>query len=167
MALQHIVDTMTERRRKHVANDHRDTIDTLYEAVRDGAMSWQLATLVADILGPADWRIEAACQGAPLDWFYPEQGQSTADARALCADCPVRADCQAYADVCEKHGIWAGVSALRRHKADPNRKCDECAVPLGRTLRRFCDDCRTARRLRQQADSRARRGEAQPWIGSA
>lgn len=66
--------------------------------------------------------IKGACRGtvgqregdrdraAPYNPFFPERGQSTADAKVYCQWCPVVSECGSYAD---KHriewGVWGGV----------------------------------------------------------
>lgn len=73
-----------------------------------------------------DWRARGTCAGSddPELWFPvgqsgPARAQE-AEAKAICADCPVRQDCATWAlDVGEDHGVWGGLSederrALRR-----------------------------------------------------
>lgn len=73
------------------------------------------------------WYRAAACHGAPTELFFPdhddpdptEQGR-VAEAKALCAACPVREACLA-AGMGEHHGIWGGLTprerrALRRRQ---------------------------------------------------
>ena len=64
--------------------------------------------LAAYIHRPA-WHQEAACRGVGPRLFFPERGDSTAQAKALCATCPV-ADACAEAGRDEPAGIWAGTS---------------------------------------------------------
>lgn len=40
-----------------------------------------------------NWRRDAACGGAPLDWFFPGPNGDTTEAQRLCAGCPVRDMC--------------------------------------------------------------------------
>lgn len=49
------------------------------------------------------------------DLFYPERGEEVATAKAVCATCPVRAECLA-AGLYEKYGIWGGTSERERRK---------------------------------------------------
>ena len=60
---------------------------------------------------PEAWRDEAPCRGAPLRWFFPERGEPTHEAKALCAECDVIEECPAAAlepSDWVVHGIWAG-----------------------------------------------------------
>ena len=36
------------------------------------------------------WMAEAACRGLDVQLFFPERGELTDQARAVCARCPVR-----------------------------------------------------------------------------
>lgn len=64
-----------------------------------------------------DWTLRAACRQADPDLFFPERGQSTTPAKAICRICPVRAACLDYAN---RHGIvyglWGGQSEDERQK---------------------------------------------------
>ena len=63
------------------------------------------------------WMADALCTEVDPDAFFPEKGGSTKEARAVCAECPVQAECLAYAlrnD--ERYGIWGGLSERERKK---------------------------------------------------
>jgi WhiB family redox-sensing transcriptional regulator len=61
------------------------------------------------------WRDLAACSGMDPALFYPERGEEVATAKAVCAVCPVQAECLA-AGLYEKFGIWGGTSERERRK---------------------------------------------------
>jgi len=62
-----------------------------------------------------DWKREAICVGLDPDIFFPEPGASLQLAQAICARCPVQADCLEYAMKHHIHwGIWGGVSERGR-----------------------------------------------------
>lgn len=64
-----------------------------------------------------DWREEALCAQTDPEAFFPEKGGSTREAKRICADCPVRSQCLAYAlDHDERHGIWGGFSERERRR---------------------------------------------------
>ena len=64
------------------------------------------------------WHADAACKEHVDDvqWF-PERGESSAPAKAVCAACLVNVECLAFA-LAERieHGVWAGTSARQRRK---------------------------------------------------
>ena len=65
-----------------------------------------------------DWQLDSACRGTdPALFFHPEgeRGPSRsardAAAKAVCATCPVLAQCRAHAlRVREPYGVWGGLS---------------------------------------------------------
>lgn len=76
------------------------------------------------------WRDRAACRGLDTTMFFPQQGESVVEARAVCATCPVRAECAGFALVSgQRFGIWGGeterdrrrVRAARRRSAEAER----------------------------------------------
>jgi WhiB family transcriptional regulator, redox-sensing transcriptional regulator len=62
------------------------------------------------------WTARAACKGLSLDLFFGPDGERgprlierEAEARAVCAGCPVRLQCGNYAvGTPEKYGVWGG-----------------------------------------------------------
>ena len=80
------------------------------------------------------WQEEANCLGVDPDLFFPERGASTREAKSVCSNCEVRADCLEYALVNgEKFGIWGGLSErerrrLRRQRALARRAAAESAA---------------------------------------
>jgi WhiB family redox-sensing transcriptional regulator len=74
-----------------------------------------------------DWQDQALCLGANPDLFFSphylekkeERASREAQAKAVCARCPVRQHCLDFAlSVREPHGIWGGLNEIeRRHLA--------------------------------------------------
>lgn len=75
------------------------------------------------------WQRQAACEGAPFGFFHPmaiKTGKprpgdpvvaQTRECKAICARCPVRADCLNYAMVNnEEFGIWGGLDDGERRQ---------------------------------------------------
>ncbi|MHB1762637.1 MAG: WhiB family transcriptional regulator [Acidimicrobiales bacterium] len=63
------------------------------------------------------WADQGRCRGLDPDMFFPEAGvlsATIAAAKAVCAECPVRSECLAWALRHEKFGIWGGTSAKER-----------------------------------------------------
>ncbi|MDQ0379894.1 WhiB family transcriptional regulator [Amycolatopsis thermophila] len=67
-----------------------------------------------------DWRTRAACRDEDPELFFPvsEMGpgaRQVARAKAVCASCPVRAECLAYAlDAGLDNGIFGGTTERER-----------------------------------------------------
>ncbi len=70
---------------------------------------------------PGDWRSAAACRSADPELFFPvsDSGPSlvqATEAKAICAGCPVRRQCLAFAlRTRQVHGIWGGLTERERH----------------------------------------------------
>jgi WhiB family redox-sensing transcriptional regulator len=67
-----------------------------------------------------DWRSAAACRSADPELFFPVSafGQAlkqVAEAKVICARCPVRRQCLAFAlRTRQAHGIWGGLTEEER-----------------------------------------------------
>ena len=69
-----------------------------------------------------DWQLDAACRGEDSDLFFHPEGERgdvrearQKAAKAICAGCPVLAECRAHAlAVREPYGIWGGLSEDER-----------------------------------------------------
>jgi WhiB family redox-sensing transcriptional regulator len=72
------------------------------------------------------WEAHAACRPelkpphlTPAEWtgiFYPPQGGPVAPALAVCARCPVTAECEQRANATpfQRDGIWGGTTGRQR-----------------------------------------------------
>jgi WhiB family transcriptional regulator, redox-sensing transcriptional regulator len=76
----------------------------------------------AEIFDPPDaWQARGLCAELPTSeadrLFFPERGQSSKAARALCSECPVQAECLEYAlERREAFGVWGGTTERDRRK---------------------------------------------------
>jgi WhiB family redox-sensing transcriptional regulator len=71
----------------------------------------------------AAWMREAVCRGMAPDLFFPERGEDVRPALTVCAECPVRVDCLAYAlDHCVRHGVWGGTTERDRQTLRRRRR---------------------------------------------
>lgn len=67
-----------------------------------------------------DWRHRAACRDEDPELFFPvsEQGpgaRQAAEAKAVCSQCPVAAECLAWAlETGQDNGVWGGTSEAER-----------------------------------------------------
>lgn len=69
------------------------------------------------------WRSAAACRGADLALFFPEDPRDIASIQAICAGCPVTAECRRFADANGiTDGIWAGVERSGRQRRRRRRE---------------------------------------------
>jgi WhiB family transcriptional regulator, redox-sensing transcriptional regulator len=68
------------------------------------------------------WRLRAACRQVDSAVFFSPEGESgparqirEAQAKAICARCPVIRECAAHAITAgERHGVWGGLSERDR-----------------------------------------------------
>jgi WhiB family transcriptional regulator, redox-sensing transcriptional regulator len=64
-----------------------------------------------------EWMDDAACVGMDDRLFFDDQYNDYAEAAAVCAACPVRAACLAYAlNNCIDHGFWGGTTGKERNR---------------------------------------------------
>ncbi len=63
------------------------------------------------------WQEQALCAQTDPEAFFPEKGGSTREAKRVCQNCEVRAECLEYALANdERFGIWGGLSERERRK---------------------------------------------------
>lgn len=92
--------------------------------------SLQADDLPALVATREDWTKRGACRGMTLDVFFTERGESTKQAKALCAECPVVNECLDYAlRTGQKFGIWGGTSEKERKRM--RRDMRAVGVPVG------------------------------------
>lgn len=66
---------------------------------------------------PGEWVTGAVCAQTDPEVFYPEKGQTSDTAKAVCRVCPVREQCLAYAVVTDdRHGVWGGMTRKERDR---------------------------------------------------
>lgn len=64
-----------------------------------------------------DWTRDALCPQTDPDAFYPDKGNSSAEAKQVCVMCPVRRECLEFAlDHDERYGVWGGLSRPQRRR---------------------------------------------------
>lgn len=77
-----------------------------------------------------EWQSEGACRGLDTEMFFhpenergPRRANREAAAKAVCARCPVMAECAAHAlRVREPYGIWGGLSESEREEILSGRR---------------------------------------------
>ena len=77
----------------------------------------ELPALPSEPIGVNDWMTDGLCLQSDPDLFFPERGGSSKQAKRICADCPVAANCLAWAlSNGERHGVWGGTSEGDRRR---------------------------------------------------
>ena len=78
-----------------------------------------LRSLLAHLPAPGAWTAHARCRTAPPELFFPAKTDSLDAARNICAHCPVRDACRAYAIAAGPalKGVWGGLSERERDRA--------------------------------------------------
>ncbi|WP_328321020.1 WhiB family transcriptional regulator [Streptomyces sp. NBC_00388] len=62
------------------------------------------------------WQERALCAQTGPEFFFPDPGSSTREAKRLCGICEERVACLEYAlDHDERFGVWGGLSEKERH----------------------------------------------------
>jgi WhiB family redox-sensing transcriptional regulator len=80
---------------------------------------------LAGILDRPAWQTRGACRGLDPNMFFPDRGDMLGAARAVCAGCPVAAECFDWAmgQPAQLVGVWGGVSHReRKHICKARRK---------------------------------------------
>ena len=66
---------------------------------------------------------DAACAGMDSNIFFAEKGQRLDEAKAVCADCPVKRECLECAiRNRERVGVWGGLTPKQRRSVIKMRK---------------------------------------------
>lgn len=73
------------------------------------------------------WFDKAACRGSDVSIFFPERGEDTGPAKAICSQCPVRVTCLEHAMERRELGIRGGLSERERRKIRKARRAQEAA----------------------------------------
>lgn len=88
--------------------------DPLTELLMRGRPGELTPEVVVELLRRPEWHDRAACRGLDTRTFFPERGDSTDEAKAICSTCAVVEPCRAAAIEGKEHGIWAGRSRGQR-----------------------------------------------------
>ncbi|WP_319437611.1 WhiB family transcriptional regulator [Mycobacterium sp. RTGN5] len=70
-----------------------------------------------------EWQTIGRCVGHPVEVFFPEDGPRAnrrrleRQAKGICTDCPVRAQCLSHAlNTPEPHGVWGAMTSSERQQ---------------------------------------------------
>jgi WhiB family redox-sensing transcriptional regulator len=103
------------------------------------AASTQVALNLEVDTADEQWSERALCAQTDPEAFFPEQGGSTREAKAICRRCPVAKQCLTHAlEHDERFGVWGGMSERERrrikHGTYPADKRVTAADPLEERL---------------------------------
>lgn len=106
-------------------------------------------TLPATPRPMGEWRERGACKDHNPGMWFPEQGDSRTvrKAQAICAECPVKAECLEWAlTLPERYGVWGGTSERqRRGRYRPLcRECHRVSVQTNNG-QKYCEPCKVKR----------------------
>jgi WhiB family redox-sensing transcriptional regulator len=63
------------------------------------------------------WQERARCRDFDPEIFFPEKGGSSREAKRICAECPVKAEClEAALAARESFGVWGGLNEYERRQ---------------------------------------------------
>lgn len=85
---------------------------------------WSPASYLLEVMARLrePWMAEGACKGL-ADLMFPERGEDTSQAKAVCAACPVVGECREYGLTLpyDLPGVWGGLSQRERRMAKTGR----------------------------------------------
>jgi hypothetical protein len=113
-------------------------------------------------LAPAEFA-GAPCAADP-DLFFADTAETDAAAKAICAGCPFRAPCLAWAMAARlPHGVAGGLTVTERRASEPRKcaRCDAMAPPRRIYCGDVCADAARAEYRAMQAEMRAARSTSQ------
>jgi hypothetical protein len=68
------------------------------------------------------WQDDSACRRADPELFFPQLGENAAEAKRICARCPVRSECLSYAmGRPDLQGVWGGLTDEERRDVRAGR----------------------------------------------
>jgi WhiB family redox-sensing transcriptional regulator len=89
------------------------TYTTGGDPMRDGLL---------DLFGETEWQDRGSCAQTDPEAFFVARGVSTSEAKQVCMNCKVKAECLEYAlDTNQVHGVWGGTSGRERRKLKAGR----------------------------------------------
>lgn len=85
---------------------------TTADRLARGDSLWLLLTQLRN----DDFGGHPACADEDPELFFPfyDQADQIAEAKAVCASCPIRQSCEAFADKHNMHGVWGGTTETER-----------------------------------------------------
>ncbi|MGH2786035.1 MAG: WhiB family transcriptional regulator [Actinomycetota bacterium] len=69
------------------------------------------------------WQEQSSCRGVDAELFFPATEEEAVSGKAICATCPVRVACLAFAlERNERFGIWGGLTEKERGRLSPTAR---------------------------------------------
>ncbi|WVX88615.1 WhiB family transcription factor [Gordonia phage CheeseTouch] len=119
-------------RNKAPRADRRSTIDDKKQALGSAEAipgtnllnrNRNVSDILASISTRPRWHVDAPCSQADPEAFFPEKGESTANAKRICGRCDVREQCLEWAlDNNERFGVFGGKSERERRRILERRR---------------------------------------------
>lgn len=117
----------------------------------------------AAVPSPPAWMVGAPCSTVDPDLWFPEKGESAADAKRVCLRCDLRRTCLEWAlETDQQYGVWGAASETDRRRLKrgiapkPPGRCLHCGgeIASGRGARLYCAaTCRNAAYRARRADA--------------
>lgn len=93
---------------------------------------------------------ESACSPSTTDLFYSEEPNEIAQAKAICATCPVRAECLTWAVPNEDYGVWGGLDEVERRQLRAGAQL--LSIEERRRIKEFRADLLSSKRAEEVAE---------------
>ena len=88
------------------------------------------------LIKPEPWVGDPACAEVDPELFFPDSGENPRAAKAICAGCPVAAQCLDYAiRTNQTHGIWAGKAIHQVNRMREGRPYRRVPTDLDKQIR--------------------------------
>lgn len=98
-----------------MSDDYESVGGLAYDRDDSSSQAELIASYIAH--GRPSWFSQGKCRDHPEVTWFPERGESTKQAKEICASCPIRIACLNHAvRTGENHGIWGGAAPRKLAK---------------------------------------------------
>jgi WhiB family redox-sensing transcriptional regulator len=107
--------------------DYQFTVPRSQTAAAPGPLPRRRPRLAAPPVDRTHWMLRGACLREDPELFFPISAWGPARvqigaAKAVCARCPVQANCLSYALINQPDGIWGGTTREERWRNSPSAR---------------------------------------------
>jgi WhiB family transcriptional regulator, redox-sensing transcriptional regulator len=107
--------------------DYQFTVPRSQTAAAPGPLRRRRPRLAAPPVDRTHWMLRGACLREDPELFFPISAWGPARvqigaAKAVCARCPVQANCLSYALINQPDGIWGGTTREERWRNSPSAR---------------------------------------------